>query len=778
MSHSASENQSLIKDQCDTFNRLSLNYQGFKQEINTGLLDDLSSMANTFKQDALQSLDENRVLRIGIIGQIKRGKSSFLNSLLFNGQDILPKAATPMTAALTKISYSEQPSASVEFYTRSEWEKVKSTAAMVEQAQRDYERDHEAFLQAQRNNDYTATRPAIVQPSDEQKACLELIGMMNANGVNVEEYLDKIETITQVSSNEDLVSELNAYVGAHGKFTPIVKSTELKLNIDGLKDIEVVDTPGMNDPIVSRGRRTQEFIGQCDVIFFLSYCSQFLDMHDMSLLAQNIPSKGIEEIVLVGSIFDSALLDTCHDYDSIQQALPGLTTKLADQAKDNVDDVCRKEAHAAGGSSTNAIGQGQLMKTLKNALPPTFISSRCLDLADKLSADSPTDSSALNEEEQHSLDQLNDMFDDFEFTSDSLKAVANFRNIDKKLALVRSKKEAIIADRFGNLLRGAKNGMAKKLLQIKDDVSYKYKLLSEGDLNELAAKQQAIIKNIKAGEVKVQAVFESYRIKAEKALIKVGSDIELDSLNAKQVQSQAGSREESYEVSRSVSSSSWYDPFSWGSTRTVTDTKYRTVNYTYANVQAAVDQLEEFVVNTSRQLFQASEQAINLESFRKEIKNSVRDMFDFADDDFDPEMVLLPLNTSVERITIPSIKLDLTKHIDTIRNQFSDNEVEGNEMAKLRVEQGRVVALLLSDIAAELKDSIKAMVNKLSKEEVGFIPSLSKDLNASVEQLSRDLKDKEANLKRYRQVLSQLDQDQPILAQGVASATYKQAELA
>ncbi|MFM9500931.1 dynamin family protein, partial [Streptomyces galilaeus] len=75
----------------------------------------------------------------------------------------------------------------------------------------------------------------------------------------------------------------------------------LALNLPGLKDIEVVDTPGLNDPIVSRGRRTQEFLGQCDVIFLLSYCGQFLDSQDMALLAQNIPNKGIEEIILIGS---------------------------------------------------------------------------------------------------------------------------------------------------------------------------------------------------------------------------------------------------------------------------------------------------------------------------------------------------------------------------------------------------------------------------------------------------------------------------------------------
>lgn len=48
---------------------------------------------------------ENRKLNIGVVGQVKAGKSSFLNTLLFNGQEILPKASTPKTATLTKMEY-------------------------------------------------------------------------------------------------------------------------------------------------------------------------------------------------------------------------------------------------------------------------------------------------------------------------------------------------------------------------------------------------------------------------------------------------------------------------------------------------------------------------------------------------------------------------------------------------------------------------------------------------------------------------------------------------
>ena len=62
--------------------------------------------------------DENRLLKIGIVGRVKSGKSSLLNALLFAGESILPKAATPMTASLTTLSYGESQTAEVEFFTQ------------------------------------------------------------------------------------------------------------------------------------------------------------------------------------------------------------------------------------------------------------------------------------------------------------------------------------------------------------------------------------------------------------------------------------------------------------------------------------------------------------------------------------------------------------------------------------------------------------------------------------------------------------------------------------
>ncbi|GAA8630556.1 hypothetical protein HpBT322_12570 [Helicobacter pylori] len=78
---------------------------------------------------------ENRGLKVGIVGHVKAGKSSLLNALIFEGKDVLPKAATPMTASLTILKYAQNLSTEAQFYDEQDMEELK----------RDHERYEKEF---------------------------------------------------------------------------------------------------------------------------------------------------------------------------------------------------------------------------------------------------------------------------------------------------------------------------------------------------------------------------------------------------------------------------------------------------------------------------------------------------------------------------------------------------------------------------------------------------------------------------------------------------------
>ncbi|GAA8883120.1 hypothetical protein HpEKA9_11000 [Helicobacter pylori] len=79
------------------------------------------------------------------------------------------------------------------------------------------------------------------------------------------------------------------------------------MNNPNLKDLEVIDTPGVNDPIISREECTKALLKDCDVVFIVSPSNQFLTDSDMSLFDRVSHKEGIQEIYFVASQADSAV---------------------------------------------------------------------------------------------------------------------------------------------------------------------------------------------------------------------------------------------------------------------------------------------------------------------------------------------------------------------------------------------------------------------------------------------------------------------------------------
>ena len=92
---------------------------------------DFINTGKELKSSLKKAAAKGRKLVIGIIGAVKAGKSSFLNALLFDGEQYLPKAITPSTATLTKISYAETPKAVVHFFSREDWEQIEKYVAKM-----------------------------------------------------------------------------------------------------------------------------------------------------------------------------------------------------------------------------------------------------------------------------------------------------------------------------------------------------------------------------------------------------------------------------------------------------------------------------------------------------------------------------------------------------------------------------------------------------------------------------------------------------------------------
>lgn len=213
-----------------------------------------------------KKLEEDK-LTIGVIGQMKCGKSTFLNAFVFE-DDVLPSATTPMTAALSVITYGEDKKIEAEFYTADEWAEQKATAS----------RD----LSEAEGNELLKSKI---------QSAKELVEKSRLLPGAVESFLGQ--------KKEDRFENLIEYVGADGKFISITKAVKIFYPKEYLKGVEIVDTPGFNDPIVSREERTKEFLKRADVVLLMLYAGRPFDATDRQILFKNVGQCGTGR-VLVG----------------------------------------------------------------------------------------------------------------------------------------------------------------------------------------------------------------------------------------------------------------------------------------------------------------------------------------------------------------------------------------------------------------------------------------------------------------------------------------------
>ena len=92
--------------------------------LHTLLMIEGSCAGNRGLREKLLSLEQklaSNQLHLAVLGQMKRGKSSFVNALL--GAEILPTGVLPVTAIITEIKYGPAPDAAV-IYTTGQREKV------------------------------------------------------------------------------------------------------------------------------------------------------------------------------------------------------------------------------------------------------------------------------------------------------------------------------------------------------------------------------------------------------------------------------------------------------------------------------------------------------------------------------------------------------------------------------------------------------------------------------------------------------------------------------
>ncbi|GAA7171024.1 hypothetical protein HpBGD53_10910 [Helicobacter pylori] len=482
---------------------------------------------------------EDRDLKVGIIGRVKAGKSSLLNALIFEGVEVLPKAATPMTASLTVLKYAKTLSAQVEFYSQKDIAELKNEH---ERYVREFNRivDEEVKKQKEKQSLSNRAKEGIKNvgkmfsknKSDKEvpkervlsdEEILDKARKIAKNTLNEDTKLvslydqyekikksgltntEKLDPCIQANSLEELNQKLLQFVGANGKYMPSTKAVEISLNNPNLKDLEVIDTPGVNDPIVSREERTKALLKDCHVVFIISPSNQFLTDSDMGLFDRVSNKEGLQEIYFVASQADSAVL-SMSEVEKSNQHLPTALENAQKSLSSQLNNIMEKLIE-------NYPNQREIFeKAIKNGVILT--SGACFSMYKDFSNQASWERNQKTEEYHNAWRNLAnaypDAFNSGDKSKESLLLLSNMDAIKERLEKATQRKEEIVSQRLQDYAQSQANNLHNLITQLLKDLEDEKKRIKNADMGAIKKQIEAYEKLSGNIEMKFREVYEEF----------------------------------------------------------------------------------------------------------------------------------------------------------------------------------------------------------------------------------------------------------------------------
>lgn len=443
-----------------------------------------------FEKDKAELEKVGRLLKIGILGRVKAGKSSFLNALLFNGESILPKAATPMTAALSVLEYAKTPSLSVDFYSDEDLSRIETLAKEFES---ELEKNTDAKINELKDKALSKGKEIDeleLKEKARKSALQELKGVQESIYACYQQYQQISQSQVSASEREankdfqgslsEIRAKLKDYVGSSGKFMPFTKSITLRLDNEFLKDVQIIDTPGLNDPVPSRSARTNEILRECDAVLVLSPAGQFMDQNDVILVRKLAGS--VARIFVIASKGDSEL------YGSEKDKNGGILNAVFEGIQNTLER-----------SKNNALQKADVENNvLQRALKEKMIvcAGICAGIVAKRGEN-------LDEMEIHTLNRLKEEYpNDFQGEKmwENLSKLANIEALNAVFVELKKDKELILQERISGFLQSNDKALNAYKEALQDRVRQRIDALQKVDIDGLKARASALQEVKERGE--------------------------------------------------------------------------------------------------------------------------------------------------------------------------------------------------------------------------------------------------------------------------------------
>lgn len=674
--------------------------------------------------------DQSRLMNIGIVGRVKAGKSSLLNALIFNGESILPKAATPMTAALTTITWGEVFQAKVEFYSETDIAAIRFKSDQFEQRLATRKRECLEELVKRRNaqaNGAPLDMEGLTIKADEKAlrelqreeglfAAYDQFQRMKRSGLDAANL--HLHSEIQAGNPQELAALLHNYVGAEGTYMPFTKTVHVAMPLEALRDICIIDTPGMNDPVQSREERTVELLKTCDVVFIVSPAGQFLNEQDLEVMGRITQKEGIQELVLVASQIDTQLYGS-EKRARLSDAVEAIRTQLSARAKSTLEDL-KMSSPEVGAVFDNLIGSVH-----RNLL---HSSGLCHSLNRRFDLPETWDSN-----EQVTWENLSTEYPDY-FTRDnsalslsSLNSLANIDAINATLAQVREKKAEITREKIANLMvRKQKNleAFKEQIISLARNQVIQIKNANVDQLDEQLASLESKRLDLSLElDVSFKYIMADYRQKLRDDMRKTAAQLLRETQST--VKDAEGSFSETVVVEK-TGVGSWLARKLWGGGKTET-----TVVRTKIISSQVISTIKEFMTDIQDELsakVENSHRGLN-EELARTLTPKIREVLE---QDANPQMIKLAILTIINSLPDDDFNLSIPLP-DTLK---SNGTLKGSAAERFKDAADDFIGSLGSKVKSKISSFISDVErNAPSTISNSFVDEIQRRINMLKDQV-------------------------------------------
>lgn len=726
------KNAKHFEEELQQTHRLLLDYSDL---VGSEASEKIEGFLRGFQKSLKDAAEKNRTMKVGVIGAMKAGKSSFLNTFIFGGEDLLPKSCIPMTAALTKISYSSTPRSVVHFYEQSDWGKIETKAQDIKN---NIEKQYQAYLQKkEEEHEHVLTRrlepsakpisrdafisQKMMELDDSLRSYIQLVDEVKRRQSSILDKLGRIDEIKGCTQER-----LNQYVGADGLYTPIVNYIEVFSDSEILKEIgiEIIDTPGLNDPVISRSVATMRFLEECDAVLLLSPCAQFMDENDVKLMLSKLPSANINEYLVVGSKLDAGILDYKEKKCPFEKAYKETVLKKRNRYGEIVRSLLAK---SPSNDALEKLSHKQ----------PALLSSLFKNWSDKLKTNK-----SLNEDELAIKSNLKNRFS-FEPNYKELNSLSGIKEIHTLLNKIAQDKENIISARNETLVSTRKHDVIVALNSIIADTAKCKSDLETADIQTLKEKIKYAEDALNTSRRRLASIFEVAANGCDAKLQELKSSVVLASKNHLNFTTEKQVRHSTREASTG---------FLGLFKKTVEETH---VTYS-ADTAQVIDNLVQYVAEVTKLLSDRLQLVIDEASLKKNVKETMLEAFNKGDRSFDEGEVLDPLNVLLSKIKIPEITMKPERYVDQIRAQFPAGVAYETDISLLHSKQSELITSIQNDVHKNIDNVVSNIKKMLNEKAESFTDDFAKKMIDHQKRIQYQIAEREKNISRYENFISLL----------------------